>query len=248
MGSKGKPPTKPHYPSRLRNEVLAESVTEDEPHKESHVEVPGSDTVIPETQLDDKEYDLNDIDDDREPGDGGSDHPMSPKSHALLSRNQASMNCKVLAPLPEIQFLSRPSDGDAPNTSFSFKPPKKTHRTQIPEDETTSLQDIHTTAGTAPDFITVVKTNGESTLAKVIRTCSANLPCIGGTAEENQRTSPDVYHVESSVQPDQELPTPTPPQWIHGTNSINITPVPNGNSILHVASYPVVEDLHTNDV
>ena len=137
-GSKGKPPTKPHNPSRLRNEVLADSVSDERAGEQSRVQVPDSDVIIPETQPDNGDVDATDW----------PDEPMSPKSYAVLSRNQIFKRGETLATSLDVQLLSRPSQDEpsAPPSNFFFKPARTVLSRSDPKSRSAPTSDVAASA------------------------------------------------------------------------------------------------------
>jgi hypothetical protein len=113
----GKQPAKQLKPSRLRNEVNPESISEESATKYNAIQVPGSQTVIPETQL---EHYADTV--------PGSD-PLSPSDAALLERTALPRKGKEpmsVSDFPlDFKYLSKDnllsqSTSAIPPVAFSF--------------------------------------------------------------------------------------------------------------------------------
>ncbi|KAF1850209.1 uncharacterized protein K460DRAFT_350291 [Cucurbitaria berberidis CBS 394.84] len=142
LPSKGKQPAKTHKPSRLRNEVRPES-TDDERDVEKHnIQVPHSDSVIPDTQLqqDERIDGVGHRFDKR--SDYGEEVPLSPNSADIIERNAVRKMTEALEPAPfTIKLLTKEGCGSrgtpAPSTSsaFSFGQVRKVHSKTSPKDD-----------------------------------------------------------------------------------------------------------------
>ncbi|KAF2680868.1 hypothetical protein K458DRAFT_88845 [Lentithecium fluviatile CBS 122367] len=226
-GSRGKPRTRPHHPSGLRNEVRVESTDDESANHGSRIEVPGGDIVIPDMQLENFRDD-----DDLGHGDGGSYHPMSPGSRALISRNRISRSRKGPDALLEVKFLSRPDQlsrhGDSPPPFFLFKPAPKASSMPTRKEEAVSSQEASAplAAATALDP-------------------AAQAPTEGGVTYENQPVLPEIHHVQSSVQPEQEPPTLTLPPLDDEHEFVQTAFQTAEDDILDVTPHPVAKDPHS---
>jgi hypothetical protein len=158
-GSKADAPTKPHKSSRLRNEVLAESIDDERAGDGSRIEVPDSDIVIPETQPDNGEINAEEFGDGLGPGGNASSHLLSPKTHAVVSRNRVTRSRETPAAPPNVQYFSRPSKvGELePHLNFHFTPAGKIVSKQTPKVKPAPipLAVFTTVAPTAQEPVTV---------------------------------------------------------------------------------------------
>ena len=258
-GPKGKPPTRPHKSSRLRNEVLVESTDDERTEHNSHIQVPGSDVVIPETQLQHGKVDTGEFGDDLRPGDSGSDHPMSPNSLALLSRNHVAKSHEAPGVPLNVQFLSRPSRNEPlpPPSNFFFKPARKATSTQIPQLNAAPVLNSNVSAVvfTAPEPVAAANERRYYVLPELLPSLT-HLTRVDDTAEINERGVPQA-NLEvfiSSAQEEEEPPTPTLPEIENGKGNAqpNIHPVQHRilenpshrvqDSVPDIASHPAVQD------
>jgi hypothetical protein len=154
-GPKGKAPTKPLPPSRLRNEVRQDATDDEYADGENHVRVPDSDSVIPETQLHHVEDDADDFGDDLPPDTGGLDLCMSPNSHALIIRNQFVKKGEPSGTAVNVRFLSRPIQNtpSPPPSHFFYPPPRKAPPTRALKPEAAAVAKLAeaNVASTAPE-------------------------------------------------------------------------------------------------
>jgi hypothetical protein len=131
----GKQPAKRLKPSRLKYEVRAESTDDENLSEAGPVQLPESQTVVPETQLE------HHLDHKSKHGD-----PLSPSSAALLDRNTHEKSSQIIdfTSFPVRLFSKEPfSNGSsaAPVSSvgFSFGQPKKAASKTPPKIEAVML-------------------------------------------------------------------------------------------------------------
>lgn len=118
VGPKGQQWTGTHHPSGLRNELRAGSDRDGEAPDERRGQVPDSDTVIPETQLEDLQ---RHIESSPMLHDGGSDPSLSPGSQALLNKNRVIKTTHAPEVDSEVKYLKRTKlDIEEPSTTFVF--------------------------------------------------------------------------------------------------------------------------------
>jgi hypothetical protein len=139
---------KRHKPSRLRNEIRPESTNDKRDTQKHVVQVPHSDTIVLETQLDDNgRFDATDFDLGltNKPDDG--EVPLSPRSAAMLERNTATKKTQppestplTIKLLSKIDFSKRVDSSSVP--SFSFGRPTKASSKTSPNVEIATTQSI----------------------------------------------------------------------------------------------------------
>ncbi|PSN75104.1 hypothetical protein BS50DRAFT_32845 [Corynespora cassiicola Philippines] len=109
--------------SRLRYEIQPDLMVDEHFAGKSNIEVPGSDIIIPETQPDNGEEEMQNRLLEEE--------PLSPNSRSLIEKNAATKESSSLAPPEPYKFLSKQSTTDSGllTPSFSFAPmaSKNTH-------------------------------------------------------------------------------------------------------------------------
>ncbi|KAJ4378000.1 hypothetical protein N0V83_000830 [Neocucurbitaria cava] len=137
---KGRKPTKRLKPSRLRNEIRPESTDDERDPQRLTIQVPHSDTIIPETQLGQTEGS-----DHR--SDYGDDMLLSPNSAAVLKRNavkkaigpSVSAPCAITLLTKEALGLGNTSQ-PSPSFSFSFGHARKSQSKTTPTEGVESVR------------------------------------------------------------------------------------------------------------
>lgn len=128
-GSNGKASTMPENPSSLRNEMHAEPTYDERAGKDSRVEVPNSDTVVPETQSENLQAADSSDADHTQLHDGETDYSLSPR----VSRLRHTGKSKRFDPLPEIRFLSKPDNPESITSNFTFLKSGAVAQSQTPQ-------------------------------------------------------------------------------------------------------------------
>jgi hypothetical protein len=131
----GKQPAKRLKPSRLKYEVRAESTDDEKLSEAGPVQVPDSQTIVPETQLE------HQLDHKSKHGD-----PLSPFSAALLDRNTHKKSSQIIdsSSFPvrlfsKESFFNGSSPGPVSSVGFSFGQPKKAASKIPPKVEAATL-------------------------------------------------------------------------------------------------------------
>jgi hypothetical protein len=153
-GARGQQPPKRNKPSRLRYEMQADSRDDQGVTAGNCVQVPDSQTVIPETQLDNGTYgQAHDKEFDR-------GEPLSPNSAAILDRTAAKKGTETIASSPiTVTYLTKDSfsnpSGSAPLPTFSFSQAKRTVKVLPKVEATTSHPPASANPpGNEPDHLT----------------------------------------------------------------------------------------------
>ncbi|KAE8824008.1 hypothetical protein PTNB85_08565 [Pyrenophora teres f. teres] len=143
-------------PSRLRNEILVESMRGQSDKPEHVVQVPHSDTIVPGTQLDEGgQFAEHDFPPNNQQD--GRDSSLSPNDQALIDR--LGMHKKPMAPEPStftVKYLptrtTGPINQPVPSGSngFSFMPIKKIQHKSSPKSGETTKQLANLTSLTMP--------------------------------------------------------------------------------------------------
>jgi hypothetical protein len=123
---KGKQPSAPSKPSRLKNQVNPESIPDDVASEHASFQVPDSQAVVPETQCGDSEHLAHTM----EGVSQYSNLPLSPNTAALLDWSTIKKSTETIDASPiAVTFLSKDRTLDrvasAPEVPFSFEQPKK---------------------------------------------------------------------------------------------------------------------------
>ncbi|KAJ4299283.1 hypothetical protein N0V90_004527 [Kalmusia sp. IMI 367209] len=120
-GQKGKHPAMSHGPSHLRNEYRAESTGDDRITKESIMQVPDSQVIVPESQYDQ----LSDTFENGRGLDAKADleQLMNDKDAAFLERNRFTKNTTTVASFSDIKLLCKPDETAEVVSSFAWSAP-----------------------------------------------------------------------------------------------------------------------------
>ena len=128
QAGRGKNSAKRHKPSRLRQEVRPDSTDDERDSERRTVQQPDSDTIVPETQIDDIPRLDEHINGDDEAG--GAGDPLMEDDQATIARLGIRKKATTSKPDQAFELFSKKPSGssDIPVSSlpaFSFAPPRQ---------------------------------------------------------------------------------------------------------------------------
>jgi hypothetical protein len=157
MQGNGKQPPTRRKPSGLRHELRPDSTDDERETKKHIVQVPHSDTVVPETQPDHEERFNNFSRDFDNVTYYGDDVPLSPNSLAVLERTAVTKKPEVLEStsftvrlLSKEAFSKGESSASSTTPTFSFGQARKDLSRSPPKEEVAAPQPIAHASLTSP--------------------------------------------------------------------------------------------------
>jgi hypothetical protein len=173
---KGKQPSAPKNPSRLKNQVNPESVPDDVASEHASYQVLDSQTVVPETQYDDSENFGHAMENRSDYG----ELPLSPYTAALLDRSTIKKSTEPIGidPFADVPYFDRAFDRLPREESvrFTFAQPKKSVASSQLESKAKAMNII---SQPTVEFSPALNVTTDALHQTVNGECTGDLPCTG---------------------------------------------------------------------